>query len=136
MCILGGMTPRLVRQVRHCLEPAERKTLRPCNQRAVCHCLLCYFSSFALLLFLFSSLSFRSPSSLSLILLYLHTVVLSSPYKLIPDSAGVKRQADHGESTAHAAPTVVCLFEKHYRKTDRTVQFLLSNGAKWSVDNF
>ena len=35
----------------------------------------------------------------------------------------------------HAVPTVFCPFQKYYRKTGRTVQFLLSNGAKWSVKN-
>ena len=54
---------------------------------------------------------------------------------LIPDTAVVKTLAGQGESTAHAAPTVFCPFQKHYRKTRRTVQFLLSNGAKWSARN-
>jgi hypothetical protein len=31
---------------------------------------------------------------------------------VFPDSAGVKRQAGQGESTAHTAPTVFCPFQK------------------------
>ena len=49
---------------------------------------------------------------------------------------GVKRQAGQGGSTAHAALSVFCLFQKHYRKTGRTMQFLLSKWAKWSVEIF
>jgi hypothetical protein len=49
---------------------------------------------------------------------------------VIRDSAGVKRQAGWG-GTAHAAQTVFCPFEKHYRKTGSTVQFILSNEAEY-----
>ena len=56
--------------------------------------------------------------------------VLSSSDNLMYDSAGVKRQACQGGSTAYTAATVFCPFQKHYRKTRRSVQFLLNNGAK------
>ena len=39
--------------------------------------------------------------------------VLSLSDKLIHDSAGVNWQAGQGVSTAHAAATVFCLFQKH-----------------------
>jgi hypothetical protein len=52
--------------------------------------------------------------------------VLSSFNNLIPDSAGVKRQAGQGGSTAHAAPTVFCTFQELCRKTGRAVQIVLS----------
>jgi hypothetical protein len=61
--------------------------------------------------------------------------ILSSSDNLIPDSSGVKRQADKGGSTARVAPTAFCPFQKHCRKTRRVVQFLLLNGARWSVNN-
>jgi hypothetical protein len=40
--------------------------------------------------------------------------ILSSPDNLIPGSAGAKRQAGQGGSTAHAAPTIFPLFQKHH----------------------
>ena len=54
----------------------------------------------------------------------------------MPGSAVVKRQAGLGRSTTSLAPAVFCPFQKRYHKTGRTVQFLLSSGAKWSVNNF
>jgi hypothetical protein len=50
-------------------------------------------------------------------------LVLSSSRNLISDSVMVKRQAGHEESTAHAAATLVCPFQKHYLKTRRTLLF-------------
>jgi hypothetical protein len=40
-------------------------------------------------------------------------VLLASSGNLFPDSPGVKRQADQGGSTAHAALAVFCSFQKH-----------------------
>ena len=61
-------------------------------------------------------------------------VVLTSTDNLVPVSAGVKRQAGQGGSTAHVAPTF--LFQKHCLITRRTSQFRLRNGTKCSVRNF
>jgi hypothetical protein len=41
------------------------------------------------------------------------SILLSSSDNLITGSAGVKRQAGKGRSTAHAAPTFVSPFQKH-----------------------
>jgi hypothetical protein len=46
-----------------------------------------------------------------------------------------EKQNTRRGSTTHAAPTFFGPFQKHYRKTGRTVQSLLSNGAKWNVKN-
>jgi hypothetical protein len=64
---------------------------------------------------------------------------VSSSGNLIPDNEGVRRQAGRGgwgRSTAHAAPTVFCPLQKHYRKTRRTAQVVFSSGAKWNVKFF
>lgn len=64
-------------------------------------------------------------------------LLLSSSENLILDSEGMKRHIVRGGTTAHAAPTVFCPFQTHYHKTRSmsTVQFLIINGAKWSVKN-
>jgi hypothetical protein len=36
----------------------------------------------------------------------------------------------------NSARTISCSFQKHYRKIRMTLQFLLSNEAKWSAKNF
>jgi hypothetical protein len=46
--------------------------------------------------------------------------LLSRSDNLIHDSAGVKRHAGQGWSTAHATATVFCPFQKQCRKTRRT----------------
>jgi hypothetical protein len=58
-----------------------------------------------------------------------------SSNNLITNNAGVKRKADQGGSTARAAATVFCPFQKHSRETRRTVEFLLSSGTKGTVKN-
>ena len=47
-------------------------------------------------------------------------MVLSTSDNLIPFSAGLKRQVGQGGSTAHAAPTFLSPFQKHYLLTSRT----------------
>ena len=61
--------------------------------------------------------------------------ILSLSDNLIPDSAGVKRQASLGGSTVHAASTVFSLFQKQCSKIRGSVHFLLSNGVKKSCKN-
>jgi hypothetical protein len=62
---------------------------------------------------------------------------LSSWDNLILDNAVVKKQSGRGGGTTeHATPALFCPFQKQYRKNRKTVQFLLSNGTKWSVKSF
>jgi hypothetical protein len=61
--------------------------------------------------------------------------ILSLSDNLIPDSAGVKRQASLGGSTVHAASTVFSLFQKQCSKIRVSVHFLLSNGVKKNCKN-
>ena len=55
-------------------------------------------------------------------------LVFSSSHNLISDSVMEMRQAGQGESTAHAAATLFCPFQKHYLKTRRTLLFFEAMG--------
>jgi hypothetical protein len=56
-----------------------------------------------------------------------------SEVNLMPVAAYMKRDADEGGSTAHAAPTVFSPFQKLRRISRRTLQLPLDNGTKSSL---